>query len=276
MRKKHYALVICLLLAATLAALYLHRKVAATSPSPSTVQEEIDTVAVDTIIISMQEPYTFGTEISRGMKEPVELMPLFDVDDSFDSMAERGWALYHTLIKDYEKHLIRKYAPLNLTTGDEILERQRALESPRPMTSEELWDMRRKQNELTDFGSAWGRIMREGSLHPPWNFRIDPPQTPETLWAFWEEDIFLRLKDMEGIVNYERRHGHDTRAEEKNATKFNDRQMELLNQFIITHKIPAKAPGLPFTKSVQLSDEDKAFVEDAVKGNPAVKLPWRD
>ena len=297
-----YVLVLCILILAVLAVWFIRN-------TPTVKKEKTDVIAVNTETTSIQQaPYTFGMGISTstGEAESVELMPLFSKDDSLESMSERGWILYHALIKDYEKYLIRKYAPLNLTDDeilqrqkdynkyfvmkytrftppdDEMLEWQKAFDRIRGTTLESSEDIRREQYELNDFGSVWGRIKREGSPDPRAHLRLGPPRIPETLWGLEKEGIFLRFKDaMASTLNHERfKKQQDAKyempEEEKSKAKFNDKQIELLNQFIVTHKIPAKSPGLPFSYSLQLSDEDRAFIEDAVKSNPAIKLPWRD
>ena len=57
------------------------------------------------------DPGRYAWEPPDGLPEDVELMPLFGEDDTYESMLERGTKIRHAMRRDYERYLIRKYAP---------------------------------------------------------------------------------------------------------------------------------------------------------------------
>ena len=57
--------------------------------------------------------------------------------------------------------------------------------------------------------------------------------------------------------------------------RVSEKEMEFLNDYIVARKVP-KDPDLSFISDFPLTDKAKAFIEDIVKSNPAVRLPWRD
>ena len=273
MKKYDYVLVLCILILAYLAVWFIR--------NTPTAKEEIDIASADTIITSLQEYHALYTkaaiEIEEEEEEPVELMPFFKADDTLESMVERRETLYHALTRNYEKHLIRKYASLNITAEEDLFERIGVLNAIRPWTPE----IGQERRELMDFPLVWGRILREGSPNPCGDLTIGLPMTVEEQ----ERGIYMtviddRLRTIELALRQERfekrqNPDYEMPEERRNAAKLTDKQIEFLNHIIVTQKIPAKDPGLPFNRSPRLSDEDRAFIEDAVKGNPAVKLPWR-
>ena len=178
--------------------------------------------------------------------EPVELMPLFEEGDSLESVAERVRAIYLTMVKDYEKYLITKYAPLNLTE-DEIVQRMIKVRSLEEM-------------ELQCFALVW-----LATANPrPWGLGYEghgaPPETEE-MRNFQK----FRLTTV----------CHSTVFNEKDVT-LSEEQREFLNGLIVTKKITSNDPGVLYNSSLPLSDEDKAFVYEAIKDNPDAKLPWND
>lgn len=169
------------------------------------------------------------------------LMRLFEEGDTHESVAEQIVKIDMTLRKDYEKYLITKYAPLNIT-GEEY--RKRMLEVP----------FSAEARELSDFSVVWHQTLKSSRGSRRNN-----------------EGGLGIVPDTEAVRTYNRlfsaRDGSSALSEE---------QREFLNGLIVSKKITAKGPGVLYNSAVPLADEDMAFVEKAVKCNPDIKLPWHD
>ena len=178
-----------------------------------------------------------------------ELLPFFTENDSEAKLAK----VFYVILKEYEKYLIAKYAPLNLTHEESV---QRLRES----TPEEA-------SELRDFGIIWAQITY------PYRW-TDGPKT--------RGDAFIVIPDTEEMRTYNRlglstyRWSWSTTSGE-GSLALSEEQREFLNGLIVSKKITPEAPGILYNDTRPFPAEDRAFVDEAIKDIvPRVSLPWHD
>ena len=215
--------------------------------------------------------------------ENTGLMPLFQEGDTLESITERGALIYRTLLKDYERYVIKKYAPL--TQEERAQQRKRK----NGFMSEEA-------RELSFFDHLWSLITepRPRGPYPGCTVRGTPSsEDMQKIMGMELSDFFDKASGMPEmkrlfaeILAYEKQKktSEERMAQlaaemteyEVKGLKLSDEQREFINGLIVSKKITSKDPGVLFNSERPLSDEDMAFIEEAVKDNPDIKLPWHD
>ena len=220
-----------------------------------------------------EEPCDDDADEDEAEDEEIELMSLFEEGDSLENAAERVLGVYHAMAKEYERYLIKTYAPSCYT--DELwLERCRTLDKA-PRTPE----VRKERDDLQMFGKLWTRIMDEcpGASNGPTitrqNYSLGDWYVILRFLPSSEEMNTLRQKL--ALNHWGSSIGPYPRKPD-GAPALSEEQREYLNDLIVTKKITYKDPGCFFYYGGPISDEDMAFVDNVVKGNPDIKLPWRE
>ena len=206
----------------------------------------------------------------------VKPMPLFEENDTLESIIEKMWHIEKTLINEYERFLIRKYAPLANLTDEKLM--QQALK--RYSSAKLSLDEKQKINqEINDFRRLWNHLMTVNSSdsHLLYDSTIIggslQTQGLEKFWSLnWK---FTAARHM--LANYQKMASEEEELVDGLRMRYTltEEQREYLNHLITTKGLTTKDTGKLFCSPPPQSKENRGFINEIIKSNPEVKVPWK-